>query len=297
MPVRLTRQSKFQSTLPARGATQHHGHAAHQHGISIHAPRTGSDGHCDFGHDDTSSFQSTLPARGATPIKTWSCVARLFQSTLPARGATGSIQHILHRAEISIHAPRTGSDQSERRSRKFTANFNPRSPHGERHKPGGGAATTRIFQSTLPARGATRWFLHHFREVTISIHAPRTGSDPATFSGTGTGSHFNPRSPHGERLIRRLLLICNVNISIHAPRTGSDDAWLEKRDWSDISIHAPRTGSDVRVRACPRRPRHFNPRSPHGERLCDDINASFEMDISIHAPRTGSDQEGRNCAV
>ena len=170
--------------------------------------------------------------------------ARKFQSTLPARGATsprgvpGSLQR------ISIHAPRTGSDKRRNTPRFYPNDFNPRSPHGERHKPGGGAATTRIFQSTLPARGATRWFLHHFREVTISIHAPRTGSDPATFSGTGTGSHFNPRSPHGERLIRRLLLICNVNISIHAPRTGSDDAWLEKRDWSDISIHAPRTGSD-----------------------------------------------------
>ena len=179
MPVRLTRQSKFQSTLPARGATQHHGHAAHQHGISIHAPRTGSDGHCDFGHDDTSSFQSTLPARGATPIKTWSCVARLFQSTLPARGATGSIQHILHRAEISIHAPRTGSDQSERRSRKFTANFNPRSPHGERQAQKYSEILPKRFQSTLPARGAT----------------------PAAVFWTNLKSNFNPRSPHGERQI------------------------------------------------------------------------------------------------
>ena len=177
MPVRLTRQSKFQSTLPARGATQHHGHAAHQHGISIHAPRTGSDGHCDFGHDDTSSFQSTLPARGATPIKTWSCVARLFQSTLPARGATGSIQHILHRAEISIHAPRTGSDQSERRSRKFTANFNPRSPHGERQAQKYSEILPKRFQSTLPARGATRRLFPGPGLARISIHAPRTGSD------------------------------------------------------------------------------------------------------------------------
>ena len=34
--------------------------------------------------------------------------------------------------EISIHAPRTGSDQSRFCSWKFVNDFNPRSPHGER---------------------------------------------------------------------------------------------------------------------------------------------------------------------
>ena len=34
-----------------------------------------------------------------------------------------------------------------------------------------------------------------------------------------------------------------------------------------ISIHAPLTGSDERLWICGRRIRHFNPRSPYGERL------------------------------
>ena len=58
-------------------------------------------------------------------------------------------------------------------------NFNPRSPYGERHvdaKIGSGSAG---FQSTLPLRGATAGIIHHVNRVTISIHAPLTGSDGA----------------------------------------------------------------------------------------------------------------------
>ena len=55
-----------------------------------------------------------------------------FQSTLPARGAT--IQHFCAHAgrKISIHAPRTGSDNFSADSAGGGCNFNPRSPHGER---------------------------------------------------------------------------------------------------------------------------------------------------------------------
>ena len=79
--------------------------------------------------------------------------------------------------------------------------FNPRSPHGERR-----LARKQFqidcgaFQSTLPARGATR---------------PR-------YYGAEQRNHFNPRSPHGERLIGRIRQLKNLMISIHAPRTGSD---------------------------------------------------------------------------
>ena len=59
-------------------------------------------------------------------------------------------------ADISIHAPREGSDDRLRRQSRNVCDFNPRSPRGERlpapvcfpHFP--------RFQSTLPARGATR---------------------------------------------------------------------------------------------------------------------------------------------
>ena len=55
----------FQSTLPARGATDSLADSSLQVAISIHAPRTGSD---DIFHPQRvgNAFQSTLPARGAT---------------------------------------------------------------------------------------------------------------------------------------------------------------------------------------------------------------------------------------
>ena len=56
-----------------------------------------------------------------------------------------------------------------------------------------------------------------------------------------------------------------------------------------ISIHAPRMGSDFRrpSRSC--RFRHFNPRSPDGERLALMRSPGMISSISIHAPRMGSD--------
>ena len=82
-----------------------------------------------------------------------------------------------------------------------TSNFNPRSPHGERHalwmqsrlglydfnprSPHGERQLVRVingldfpFQPTLPARGATKVNCVSFVVLPISTHAPRTGSDP-----------------------------------------------------------------------------------------------------------------------
>ena len=55
----------------------------------------------------------------------------------------------------------------------------------------------------------------------ISTHAPRAGSDP-TSPGPGWTSHFNPRSPCGERLVHAAAAASLVLISTHAPRAGSD---------------------------------------------------------------------------
>ena len=56
--------------------------------ISIHAPRTGSDDLLVNGLWHDQIFQSTLPARGATTAPNQVQSFREFQSTLPARGAT-----------------------------------------------------------------------------------------------------------------------------------------------------------------------------------------------------------------
>ena len=55
------------------------------------------------------------------------------------------------------------------------------------------------FQSTLPAWGATKQEYINNAPLSISIHAPRMGSDCAGRTIGLSYSYFNPRSPHGER--------------------------------------------------------------------------------------------------
>ena len=122
-------------------------------------------------------FQSTLPAWGATPAPMRAEPSARFQSTLPAWGATSSAAFSSCCASISIHAPRVGSDLAHDNTHPFVLNFNPRSPRGERQgraaelqrrqhfnprSPRGERRRTSslsapviVFQSTLPAWGAT----------------------------------------------------------------------------------------------------------------------------------------------
>ena len=215
--------------------------------ISIHAPRTGSDPTSSHSSLGIRPFQSTLPARGATRYQAHHQAPQRFQSTLPARGAT--IISLLHgkAAEISIHAPRTGSDgvvvgvpccccvisihaprtgsdvfpvplapvikifQSTLPARGATRglfvvvlksrDFNPRSPHGERLAAPQRRMFWQVFQSTLPARGATR---HAAADVCVA--------------------QFQSTLPARGATIRSVPLAGETNISIHAPRTGSDCA-------------------------------------------------------------------------
>ena len=127
---------RFQSTHPARGAT------------SGDIPNI----------TDGSNFNPRTP-RGVRRAKQ-SCFSATgqakFQSTHPARGATGYEDETTQRLEISIHAPREGCDMLINFVRIFRriSIHAPRegcdcAQSGYRHSP------TR-FQSTHPARGATR---------------------------------------------------------------------------------------------------------------------------------------------
>ena len=126
--------------------------------------------------------------------------------------------------KISIHAPRTGSDNLPHVGKNTVGEFQSTLPaRGATRYPsfiwlvhqfqstlparGATLKDNKIkdmsleFQSTLPARGATRYNFADFGKRRISIHAPRTGSDAPTSVISGEHRNFNPRSPHGERRI------------------------------------------------------------------------------------------------
>ena len=122
-----------------------------------------------------------------------------FQSTLPVRGATKDAPIETITGDISIHAPRAGSDPLISTLSASLLYFNPRSPCGERLYNYHADKVFILFQSTLPVRGATTSRKHQNIFIKISIHAPRAGSDSKT-----SRKHQN------------------TFISIHAPRAGSD---------------------------------------------------------------------------
>ncbi len=176
--------------------------------ISIHAPRMGSDNKAILSPLGERAFQSTLPAWGATPGRAAVHVGiHHFNPRSPHGERRRGARSAGETSQISIHAPRMGSDQMENETMRLVL----------------------AFQSTLPAWGATR-----FRQ-----------------RGQGRRSDFNPRSPHGER-----------RQQLHAGHPQRA-----------ISIHAPRMGSDNRESAGDAHSLYFNPRSPHGERpvrnVCD----------------------------
>ena len=208
----------------------------------------------------------------------------------PRTGSDAQWYDTIQDCIISIHAPRTGSDTTPRMRSTTTRHFNPRSPHGERRAASSVREVRPLFQSTLPARGATSLrFTTSSHTIKFQSTLPARGATEATskyriqwaFQSTlpARGAtlecaavayrekDFNPRSPHGERQSEIVRLIAWLQISIHAPRTGSDSIVLMCGTDGRISIHAPRTGSDSFILE----------------------DATADILISIHAPRTGSD--------
>ena len=145
-----------------------------------------------------------------------------------------------------------------------------------------------LFQSTLPARGATDGC--NPDALRVEDFNPRSlhGERRRRARSGRNRAYFNPRSLHGERPVRRDVPPPCVAISIHAPCTGSDIRGKSRNYLKQISIHAPCTGSDGR------RQEIYNSGaiSIHAPCTGSDLTAERYVEltrISIHAPCTGSD--------
>ena len=151
------KQETFQSTLPVWGATRNFVCNDHIRGISIHAPRVGSDmaHQLCFVHRGISIH---APRVGSDLVAVPHFLGVVtFQSTLPVWGATAPAQI----ADFNRNYFNPRSPCGERRGvfliSRPRCHFNPRSPCGERRHIAFNAAHV----------------------VGISIHAPRVGSDCA----------------------------------------------------------------------------------------------------------------------
>ena len=170
--------------------------------ISIHAPRTGSDGKRLWSNRDFEHFNPRSPHGERRPSKVIYDRKHSISIHAPRTGSDQKNRGYAPRIRISIHAPRTGSDAAEQRSNDSSVSpisihaprtgsdrlyaggqprsddFNPRSPHGERHaRRAVITASCRYFNPRSPHGERLRGARNHQQ-----LHI-----------------YFNPRSPHGER--------------------------------------------------------------------------------------------------
>ena len=123
------------------------------------------------------------------------------------------------------------------------------------------------FQSTLPARGATRMRHATPRRAAISIHAPRTGSD--TRPGTADD---RPRTLFQSTL----------------PARGATAAKGRKRPRKRFQSTLPARGATWTDSTCWATPSDFNPRSPHGERRDPGFYESWDEIFQSTLPARGA---------
>ena len=308
-------QARFQSTLPARGATHAQKAVVLTLPISIHAPRTGSDTVLAPSRTQSNDFNPRSPHGERLRLHQRRRFQLLFQSTLPARGATSLTSASRHecrdfnprsphgerrsrdrlqwrRSGISIHAPRTGSD---RRCTTRTSTLWRISIHAPRTGSDGlqfqPAGKPMRFQSTLPARGATNQAGFPGRKEGISIHAPRTGSDIVPPHFVIQHLLFQSTLPARGATYTLSEYPCVSGISIHAPRTGSDcidtNTFSPRPNFNPRSPHGERR---IHVDCSVLSNQYFNPRSPHGERLktmqTDSSGFSFQSTLPARGATT-----------
>ena len=217
--------------------------------------------------------------------------ARIHQISIHTPLAGSDLRHIVHGVArlISIHTPLAGSDII---SFMWRTNW-------------------RLFQSTLPLRGATADPHGLLVHAQISIHTPLAGSDDrwlclldadkfqstlplrgATWPRAATSrpcDHFNPHSPCGERLASMVPLTCFLLFQSTLPLRGATRMRDEQDVVHVISIHTPLAGSDQWTSYLVCASIDFNPHSPCGERLQFLGSTVESVFISIHTPLAGSD--------
>ena len=213
--------------------------------ISIHAPRTGSDGGCRRGGG--SHHISIHAPRTGSDARALALLPCLREISIHAPRTGSDSEWRRHKAmanKISIHAPRTGSDLREHMAAggRVISIHAPRTGSDAIVTPA--AAAQYQFQSTLPARGATSWYGYYY----------------------AIDDYFNPRSPHGERQCASIRAGCCRTFQSTLPARGATRGRHRGQPPLGISIHAPRTGSDTLADVLDDERTDFNPRSPHGER-------------------------------
>ena len=174
------------------------------------------------------------------------CLINCLKISIHAPREGGDILTTRHTCPplISIHAPREGGDGRWNNMDGYKTHFNPRPPRGGRPLMRYAKGSINKFQSTPPARGATRTAAKS-RPLLLLFQ-----STPPARGATPAGS----RPPRPWRF------------QSTPPARGATAAHLQRGPDQGISIHAPREGGDFPAPLHNSHYIHFNPRPPRGGR-------------------------------
>src|SRR5699024_5720201 len=128
----------------------------------------------------------------------------------------------------------------------------------------------------------------------ISIHAPRRGSDVILCRPRAQRSYFNPRSPQGERHTYSLPRLPGNRFQYTRPAGGATTERQFSMLKTMMSIHAPRRGSDQDHQIQTVVYSRFQSTLPAGGATTTSLVVYLLPRISIHAPRRGSDLPRRS---
>ena len=123
----------------------------------------------------------------------------------------------------------------------------------------------KLFQSTRPLRGATRWPAAGAAWPNFNPRAP-CGARPCCPAPWLPASYFNPRAPCGARPERPVRTIIRSQFQSTRPLRGATAGARLCAAGAGISIHAPLAGRDDRTDDTHQQDDHFNPRAPCGAR-------------------------------
>ena len=259
--------SRVSTHAPLAGSDADQAISDDQGGVSTHAPLAGSDGEIIQGVH--AGFVSTHAPLAGSDLSTPKQIRFLeqFQPTLPLRGATRGVPSARGHQQVSTHAPLAGSDGANRLLRRVgvvsthapLAGSDPAmtarasSSIVSTHAPlaGSDLATARastglrLFQPTLPLRGATdatpRYRPTHWSFNPRSPCGERLG---LVVMQTNTWT-FQPTLPLRERLQTPKLQTAQGSFQPTLPLRGATVPGVARHRLPQVSTHAPLAGSDT----------------------------------------------------
>ena len=180
--------------------------------ISIHAPRAGSDGEAPAIEASKTYISIHAPRAGSDDNWRGGLTWVGISIHAPRAGSDGERLPLpLPVKGISIHAPRAGSDKS--------ASFC--------------AVRPVIFQSTLPVRGATDYFVLGRVCGIFQSTLPVRGATCISCQSSTRGRFQSTLPVRGATEIK-IITVKQDKISIHAPRAGSDYMLFNTDDLEDL---------------------------------------------------------------